>query len=196
MQVLDARHGNPETASVEFDVEMSEVKADDADGGPFGQTLRQLGAVETAPDLRHFADVIDSSPIDVHAPSLSRPLGHRLSVPRSSFVSAGGHKEARRGTKRHKMSLAFNYCASLCLLVAILLVHLTDSEFFSASHVAAIGFAGRIDFFRGAVLKLVHSSGTLRILSVNKPMSENEKLSVVIGRLRLFTRCSQRDFSE
>ena len=93
MQVLDTRHGNPETASAEFDVEMSEVEADDADGGPFRQTLRQLGAVETAPDLRHFADVIDSSPIDVHAPSLSRSLGHRLSVPVEE-----GHKKARKRT--------------------------------------------------------------------------------------------------
>jgi hypothetical protein len=52
------------------------------------------------------------------------------------------------------------------------------------------------EIFRGSAGKLVHTSGSLRIFPVNKPMSESEKLSVVIGRLRLFTRCSQRDFSE
>jgi hypothetical protein len=59
-------------------------------------------------------------------------------------------------TKRREEAqnvLVFNYCASLCLFVAILLGHLTDSEFFSASHVAAIGFAGRIEFFRVGVSK-------------------------------------------
>jgi hypothetical protein len=72
-----------------------------------------LGAVETAPDLRHFADVIDSSPIDVHARSLSRPLGHRLSAPRSSFVSGGGHKKARRGTNRFLRLIIVRPCAFL-----------------------------------------------------------------------------------
>jgi hypothetical protein len=52
------------------------------------------------------------------------------------------------------------------------------------------------NFFASEFLKLVHTSSSLRIFSVNKPSGAGEFLSVVIGRLRLFTRCSQRDFSE
>lgn len=62
MEVLDAGHGDPEMSSAEFNVEMSEVEADDADRCAFRQTLGQLRAVEAAADLRHLADVIDSSP--------------------------------------------------------------------------------------------------------------------------------------
>jgi hypothetical protein len=80
--------------------------------------------------------------------------------------------------------------------VAILLAHLTDSEFFFGVARCGDRICRTNRFFCVEVLKLVHTSDTLRILSVNKPMSESENLSVVIGRLRLFTRCSPRDFSE